>query len=274
MRHIDLAVPEGRRWIPDLHQGDGVLVLAGSSGRIDSDRARLFAEFGCVAESIRWFGGPEQHGGPWEIPLETFLGRIDDLKNDCERVYVVGTSFGSEAALLSGALSDSVTGVIAFAPSDVVWAGYDEAGRETSHWTLDGHSLPFVPFDWDAYVEEQPARFLPGYTHSRAAFSDRMTSSTIAVERIRELVIVAGGDDQVWPSLEQAARIQSLRQAAGLHTVLVSEPHAGHRTILPGEPVIVGGMTMRRGGTDDADRRLGTRAWRAIRNLLEHHRQL
>lgn len=37
----------------------GVVVLAGSSGRIEYERARLFARHGVTALSIRWFGEPD-----------------------------------------------------------------------------------------------------------------------------------------------------------------------------------------------------------------------
>ncbi|QGN35422.1 ABC transporter permease subunit [Microlunatus sp. Gsoil 973] len=112
---------------------------------------------------MRWFGGPGQHDGPWEIPLETFLRRIEVLRQSCDRVYVIGSSFGSEAALLCGALSPAVAGVIAFAPSDVVWAGYENGQRETSHWTLNGDPVPYVPLDWRHEVSASPSRFLPLY---------------------------------------------------------------------------------------------------------------
>ncbi|SDO05516.1 BAAT / Acyl-CoA thioester hydrolase C terminal [Cryobacterium flavum] len=265
---VEIAHPEGIRWNPECETGDGVLVLAGSSGRIDGQRARIFAGEGCVAESIRWFGGPGQHDGPWDIPLEMFLGRIDVLKRDCDRVYVVGTSFGAEAALLCGAHSASVDGVVAFAPSDVVWAGYDGAHAETSHWTLTGARLPYVPFDWRQDVKENPPRFRPLYEGSRQTFAEHIPAATIAVEGIRSLILVAGGDDQVWPSVAHAERIQRLRASHGLTTTIVAEREAGHRTVLPGEPVVTGGMTMQRGGTEAADRRLGSRAWEVITDLF------
>jgi pimeloyl-ACP methyl ester carboxylesterase len=107
---------------------------------------------------VRWAG---QRSGPWDVPLETFFPRLDDLRRECDRVWMVGTSFGSEAALLCGALYGEVAGVVAFAPSSVVWAGYDDEGRQTSHWTLNDQSLPYVPFDWTGHVEESPARFRP-----------------------------------------------------------------------------------------------------------------
>jgi pimeloyl-ACP methyl ester carboxylesterase len=158
MREIQLSDVEGARYVPAEHSGVGALVLAGSSGRVDGRRAEVLAKRGVLAESIRWFGGEGQHEGPWEIPIESFLDRVADLRHDCERVIVVGTSFGAEAALLSGALSDNVDAVVAFAPSDVVWAGVTADGRVTSHWTYEGVPLPFVPFaeDWEP-TDEPPA---------------------------------------------------------------------------------------------------------------------
>jgi hypothetical protein len=144
---MELSDVEGVRWFPDNQTSVAALVLAGSSGRVDSARAELLARNGVMAESIRWFGGEGQHEDPWEIPLELFLGRVEALAKDCDRVLVLGTSFGAEAALLTGAHSPHVSAVIAFAPTDVVWGGVRPDGGATSHWTLDGEPLPYVPFD-------------------------------------------------------------------------------------------------------------------------------
>jgi hypothetical protein len=125
-----------------------------------------------------------------------------------------------------------------------------------------------VPFDWRQDVKENPPRFRPLYEGSRQTFAEHIPAATIAVEGIRSLILVAGGDDQVWPSMAHAERIQRLRASHGLTTTIVAEREAGHRTVLPGEPVVTGGMTMQRGGTEAADRRLGSRAWKVITDLL------
>ncbi len=262
---MELTDVEGVRWLPDAPSGIGALVLAGSSGRVDSTRAELLARHGVLAESIRWFGGAGQHDGPWEIPLELFLGRVERLAEECARVLVLGTSFGAEAALLTGVHSPHVSTVIAFAPTDVVWAGARPDGTMTSHWTLGGVPLPYVPFDetWEQEAEEVPA-FVGLYEASRRCAPQRLEAAGIPVERIDQVVLVAGGDDQVWPALSMAESIGARRAQHGLDTVLVSDPKAGHRTVLPGEPVVSGGVRMRRGGTEDADRRLGAAAWTAI----------
>ena len=268
VRRVDLSDVEGVQWLPDTPTGGGALVLAGSSGRVDSARAELLARHGVVAESFRWFGGAGQHDGPWDIPLELFLERVDGLAEDCDRVLVLGNSFGAEAALLTGALSSEVDAVVGFAASDVVWAGVRPDGTVTSHWTLEGAPLPFVPFDAGWEPDGELPAYVGLYQASRERFPERVVEAAIPVERIRRLVLVAGADDEVWPSLEMSRAIEARRRAQGLDTILVSDPDAGHRAILPGEPVVSGGIRMRRGGTEVADRRLGDAAWTEIRRLL------
>jgi uncharacterized protein len=269
VRRVELTGPAGVRWVPAEHGGAGALVLAGSSGRVDETRARVLAEQGLIAESIQWFGGPGQPAGPWEVPLETFQRRLSDLARYCDRVFIVGTSFGAEAALVTAALTPGVDGAVAFAPSDVVWAGVDPAGRQVSHWSLDGKPLPFVAFDESWRPDMGPPAFRTLYARSREADPRATAAAAIPVERISRVLTVAGGDDQVWPSDLHAESIRARRAAHGLDTTVVADAQAGHRAILPGEPVVAGGQQMRRGGTETADRRLGRRAWDSIRALIE-----
>lgn len=268
MEQVQLGGVPGVRWLPDEPTGVGALVLAGSSGRIDSARAELLAGHGVLAESLQWFGGPGQHVGPWEIPLETFAERVAAIARECDRVVVLGTSFGAEAALLTGAHSSDVAAVAAFAPSDVVWAGVREDGTSTSHWTLDGRPLPWVPLDETWQADTDPPAFVGLYEASRRRFADQAGAAAIPVERIGRLLLVAGTDDQVWPAAVMAESIRDRRSAHGLPTELVMGHEAGHRAILPGEPVVVGGVKMRRGGSEEADRRLGAAVWPPLLRLL------
>lgn len=265
---VALTVPEGVRFRPATHCGTGVLVLGGSSGRVDAARARLLAQLGALAESIRWFGGRGQQPAPFDVPLETFQQRVELLARDCDRIVVVGTSFGAEAALVTASVTPRVDAVAAFAPSDVVWAGVTPEGQQTSHWTWGGEPLAYVPFDEAAAPTGDPPSFVPVYTQSRTARPEAVARAAIAVERIPEVLCVAGGDDQVWPSVVHTEAIRARRAAAGRPTTVVVEPHAGHRAVLPGEPVVTAGQRMARGGTPDADRRLGSAAWSALRALL------
>lgn len=271
VRTTPLTDPPGVRCRPDRPTGTGVLVLAGSSGRIEAGRAGLLADAGLLAESIGWFGGPGQQPGPWEVPLELFLGRVAALRADCDRVVILGTSFGAEAALLAaahGTAAARVDAVIAIAPTDVVWAGIRPDGRQTSHWTLGGDALPYLGFDPDWTPDAEPPAYRGLYQRSWASASaEHRAAAAIPVERIRELTLVCGGDDQVWPSPTQAGRIVARRSVHGLRTGLLTEPDAGHRVVLPGERPAPGGVRMRRGGHPEADRRLGERVWTVLTGL-------
>lgn len=96
-----LSCPDGLLVAPQRSCGTGVLVLAGSSGRVDTERVRLLGQYGATAMSIQWFGGPGQQPQPLDIPLETFTTALDRLARHCERLAVIGLSFGAEAALSS-----------------------------------------------------------------------------------------------------------------------------------------------------------------------------
>ncbi|SDC73236.1 acyl-CoA thioester hydrolase/BAAT C-terminal domain-containing protein [Nocardioides lianchengensis] len=242
--------------------GTAVLLLAGSSGRVDEGRARVLAAAGATVWAIRWFGGPGQQPAPYDVPLELFAEALDRLRSEADRLAVVGTSFGAEAALLTASYDGPVDACVAFAPTSVVWTGYD-GERATSHWTRAGLPLPCVPFVADWAPAEDPPAFRDHYARSLdAAPATVREAATIPVERIGgDLVLVAGGDDQVWPSSDHARAIAVRRAAHGLATTVVEHPVAGHRTVLPGEAVVRGGMSMRRGGTPMADQALGAAAW-------------
>ena len=68
-----LTEPDGILAIPDRTPvRSAVLVLSGSSGRVETDRVRLLAVHGAAALSFRWFGDVGQPEDIREIPLETF----------------------------------------------------------------------------------------------------------------------------------------------------------------------------------------------------------
>ena len=81
--------------------GTGVLVLAGSSGRIDTARVDMLTARGVTALGLRWFGGEGLPPVPAQVPLEFFMEALDALADECDRLVTVGLSYGAEAALLS-----------------------------------------------------------------------------------------------------------------------------------------------------------------------------
>lgn len=261
---------------PSSHGDLGVVVLHGSSGRPDLERAQIFAKHGALALALHWFGGKGQVPGICEIPLEDFFAAVDHMKGlGCARVALIGASKGAEAALLVAAHDSRIDTVIGVSPSSVVWAntgpGRDgEAWPQRSSWTLAGMPLPFVAYD--PYWRPQKRDGLVGYRsfhqQSLQRFAKEAVEATIPVERIEgKVLLVAGGDDALWPFDEFAREIVARRHTASKATGLVVHPDAGHRVLFPGETKPRSPLHAH-GGDDLADAALGRAAWKEISRLL------
>ncbi|WP_095203366.1 acyl-CoA thioester hydrolase/BAAT C-terminal domain-containing protein [Mesorhizobium carmichaelinearum] len=254
----------------------GVIVLGGLSGSVDLVRAGLFAETGAKASALQWFGGAGQSPGICEIPLETFVAATDYLlSKDCERIVFVGTSKGAEAALLVATIDQCVDAVVAISPSSVLWGnvgpGIDGiAWPERSSWSFEGSPLDFVPADphWERDYRD-------GLVSHRSLFEKRLTADHHATRRAQilierasgDVILVAGGDDALWPSDTYARDLARRREAHGKSMSLVFELDAGHRVLLPGEATPRSKLQAH-GGRDEADARLGQKAWQVIAPLL------
>ena len=254
-----------------------VLVLSGSSGRVESQRARLLARHGVAAMSCRWFGAAGQPPGICEVALESFAPALNRLAQISQNLIVVGTSKGAEAALLLASRDARISGVVGFSPTSVVWAnvGPGRDGRTRpcrSSWTAGGTPLPYVPYDdrWQPVVVNGAPAFRTMYEQSLGTFADHIGEAEIAVERIAgRVVVTAGGDDQVWPADRFARRIAQRRADHGLATTVLIDRRAGHRVLLPGETSnAASGMTMARGGSPEADAAFGHRIWQALVDAL------
>lgn len=263
---------------PVRERGTGVLVLAGSSGRLDSARADVLARAGATALAMRWFGGPDQPPTPCEVPLESFMAALDRLAPHCDRLAVMGLSYGAEAALSVAARDPRVDAVVAFAPTHVVWEGHrtDDDAPARSKWTWRGEPVPFVPLDRAWVSDEQPPSFTPLYERSLevaasldCSLNGSLEAARIPVERIRaELLLVAGGDDAVWPSARSVDEIVRRRAAHGADTHTVVDTSAGHPVVLPGEPTGDARRPYRVGGDTGAPQRLGAATWPQICDVL------
>jgi uncharacterized protein len=272
---LDGAV-QGTVVTPTSPSGLGVVVLHGSSGRPDLERARLFANHGALSLALHWFGGEGQVPGICEVPLETFFLAVDRMMQfGCDRIALVGTSKGAEAALLTAIHDSRIEAVIAVSPSSVVWAntgpGRDgEAWPQRSSWTLSDASLPFVAYDpyWRPQKRDGLVSYRSFHEQSLSRFAKEAVDSAIPVERIDAAVLlVAGGDDALWPSEPFARAIVARRAAASKETSLIVRPDAGHRVLFPGETKPRSTLHAH-GGSDEADSALGRAAWKEIVALL------
>lgn len=267
-RHASVPHADRHDAFPEVPCGTAVLLLAGSSGRVESQRADLLARHGARVRAIRWFGGVGQRPAPHEVPIELFIDQLDLLRRDADRVAIFGTSFGAEAALVTASLHP-VDATVAVAPSSVVWAGLTD-GDWSSHWTRRGTPLPAVSLDPSWVPSTVPPEYRSLYEASIDRAPDAAAAAAIRTENITGVVVlIAGGDDRVWPSDRFAAEISARRSAHGRETTVVAHPAAGHRMVLPGETVAAGGVTMARGGSPSADAELGALAWPQIVHALD-----
>ena len=275
MRRVETGLVTG--WLAgDADSATGVVILGGSSGRVDTGRASLFADQGTVALALQWFGGEGQSPGICEVPLETFFAATDYLRQlGCRRIVCAGTSKGAEAALLVATHDDRVDVVIAFSPSSVVW-GNIGPGRdgidwpERSSWTLGGAALAFVPADptFKPTHRDGLVSYRGLFEHALDLPDDVIEAAAIRIEDARgDVLLVAGGDDALWPSDRFAEMLVSRRRVAGRPIDYVTEIEAGHRVLLPGETTPRSKLHAH-GGSDEADARLGTMAWDRIIALL------
>jgi uncharacterized protein len=260
---------------PDMPNGWGIVVLAGSSGRTDVARARLFADAGFIALALRWFGGEGQVPGICEIPLEIFFSATNRLLQEgAERLAYIGTSKGAEAALLVATLDPRIDLVMALSPTSVVWAnsgvGRDGLGWPLrSSWTYLGVPLPFVRIDLSAPIVMIDG--LPSYRgcieQSLITFSGDVEAATIHIEIAQaDIILVAGSADALWPSDVFARALAKRRTDAGRLANLLIHPRAGHRVLLPGESPVHSTQNAH-GGDDLGDAELGKWAWAAMSRI-------
>jgi alpha-beta hydrolase superfamily lysophospholipase len=250
--------------VQQLHVSDGgaavgVLVLSGSSGRVEEERCRVLAAAGVTAASYRWFGEAVD-----QVALESFEEPLAFLHDRCDRLAVLGTSRGAEAALLLAAHHPEIDVVVGISPTDVVWAALGSARPQRSAWTRAGEPLPFVPYDddWRPEPDDGPPAFVEMFCQSLERYADRVPAARIPVDRIPgEVILAAGGDDALWPSALFAEQIRRRRAAAGRATTVIGHPDAGHRVVLPGEMSLPPRPDLAHGGTAAADAALGRELW-------------
>lgn len=210
-----------------------------------------------------------------EIPVDRLEQARASLQQqtglDAQRIGVIGVSKGAEFALIAASRMPWLRSVVAVVPSDVVWEGWGPgvAPGQKSSFSFNGQPLPFVPYKG---FEEEMRGFATGAEVSirrpqdagRAANPERVAPARIPVENYAgPLLVIGGGDDQVWDSGGMAQAIAARRQAAGRETLGLVYPEAGHALSgtgwTPTTAFNLGPMKM--GGQPAADGRALADAW-------------
>lgn len=188
---------------------------------------------------------------------------------DASRVSAMAISRGSEGLLAAAGhtLLPPLTGLVLVSPSCVAWQALGSSGEvpDTASWTVDGTAVPWLPLSsgvlmrqivrnaWTvgrdiAHRRPTLLRLLPAYESSLVAAGvlDRTGDSVRAgvsaaapapagavldATRVScPLLLLAGRDDQLWPSAAMARVLAAQRAAAGLDRAdqFIAYDGAGH----------------------------------------------
>lgn len=227
-----------------------VIVLGGSEGGVDENRAAIIASHGFETLALAYFGADGLPSELANIPLEYVQRAIAWVHERPETrnlpIILEGDSKGAELALLVAAREPLVRGVVAFAPSSSVFEGFStKQGVQRASWTISGTPLAYAdnPIPPQVKAEIKADRAAKRAVSFRAQYMALATppkpESTIAVQKIAgPLLLVAGADDQLWPSDVFAERIIATRKANALkfRDELLIFPQAGHEIDVPYMP--------------------------------------
>lgn len=286
----------GKLFIPPGHgPHPAVIILGGSGGGFDRDKAALLSRHGFATLALAYFGIPPLPAWLHKIPLEYFESAIAWLSSqpevDARRLALLGVSRGAELALLLASSIPQIRGVVAYAPSHVTWAagGRDkETQEEIPVWMRGEKPLPFARLPLRGFMLRsaipvvglrRPVVFRNLF---RAGLKNREEAAraAIPVERITgPVLLISGGDDQVWPAAEMSEAILArLRQNHFVHAAEhFHYPRAGHMLrypFLPTTPRVSRHPHLRNakfayGGTAEADAAAEAEAWRSAIAFLQ-----
>ena len=204
----------------------GVLVIGGSDGGLGAPNvAVLLASHGFAALALSYFGASGQPPTLENIPLEYFAKALAWMRSqsviDPRSIAIYAESRGTEAALFTAANDPNLAAVVARSPSFVFWSGVTKAHLPgKSPWTYQGKPQAFVAntlypdfilgYLWDR-ATGTPVRQTPLFLEDLQHATEQ-EAIAIPVERIHApVMLLAGADDQIWPSALMAQRIVARR---------------------------------------------------------------
>jgi dienelactone hydrolase len=237
----------------------GVLSLHGSGGETPVRTVQLLASHGFAVLAVQYFGEdeaiPDDHRS---VPLTYFDEAAAWLRAQPSvqdrKLGAVGGSRGAELALLLGAGFDWVGAVVSYAGSGVAW---DSPSGEPG-WVHDGEAVPHLE-----------GKDIPRETVEAGLADEPVDEASIAVERTDgPVLLVTGGDDQLWPA-GRLSEIALERLDAADHEYEYehcSYAEAGHLISVPYVPTAEFDMG---GGTPRGTARAATDSWPTVLRYLE-----
>ncbi len=270
-----------------------VIILGGSDGGLQENGAEMIASQGFSALALAYFGVAPLPKELVEIPLEYFERAIAWLRSsqtdivDVDKIAVLGSSKGSELALLLGAsFPKEIKAVVGYAPSGIVWQGISQKpksylGEPRSSWSFKDAPVPFIEYSRPRLKETvelfgsflgRPAALSPLYER---ALGDRVAveRAFIAVERINgPVLLISGTDDRLWPSYLLSKMVMERLEA---HNHPYDDEHlsyerAGHAITIPGSTSNTPSSgRFGLGGSEATNRRASEDAWGKVLVFLK-----
>ncbi|MBU5360601.1 hypothetical protein KQI58_05865 [Enterococcus raffinosus] len=245
-------VDQGRLQGFYLKDGDAdslgaAIVFGGSEGGCNYQKAEELAKAGFEVLALFFFGKPNLPSELKQVPIELFEDALDYVKEHFEnsaKLIVLGESKGAELSLLLGSeYNQSIDKLIGIVPSSHVFYGLGSMAVETSSWTKNGQEVPYLSLvtvrkkirlatirPLMHYLartfRKKPVSFRNIYELC-IALNENREAARIKIEKFQgELLLIAGDDDQLWPSNQMVEELQ--RQRSGLTTEVLVFPGVGH----------------------------------------------
>jgi dienelactone hydrolase len=286
--------------LPGSQKRPALIVLGGSEGGSAITRdAPHFASYGYAVLALPYYS-PPQWGAAGQMPAElpglpaTFTNipveRLQAARDwlvqqpevDESRIGLIGASKGAELVLLAGTHMSWMRAIVAYVPTDVVWEGWGTGVAEgsTASFAWQGKPYAFVPYkdfgaEFGGFASGQDVKIRRPHDKGRtAAAPERVAGARIPVERIQAaLMVVGGGDDQVWASGEMAQAVANARKNSASETVAVIDAQAGHflTGTGTGPTTHYNQGTMKSGGTPAANARTQAQAHATLLAFLKRH---
>jgi hypothetical protein len=284
--------------LPGASKRPALILLGGSEGGSAIKRdAPHYASYGYAVLALPYYSpsqwsptGPQPAELPSlpdkfvNVPVDRLQAARDWLAQqsevDASRIGVIGTSKGAEFALLAGTKMDWIRAVVAYVPTDVVWEGWGQGVAEgsSSSFAWKGEPFAFVSYkdfnaEFSGFATGQDVKIRRPHDKGRAASPpERIAAARIPVERIAApVMVVGGGDDQLWASGPMAEAIVAGRKNSRFETLAVVDAEAGHFLggTGTGPTTHYNNDPMKNGGTPAANARTQAKAHAALLAFLE-----
>ena len=197
-----------------------VIVLSGSGGGLDLDKAAVLSRHGFATLALAYFGVPPAARMASSHSARLLRSGARMARGATRNRHAAHRHFGSFARRRACSFAclalPQIRAVVAYAPSSVAWSSGgrdDSTGEIIPCWTWRGEPITFAPLPLRNFMLRsaipvvalrRPVMFRNLF---RAGLRNKVAvaSAAIPVEQIAgPILLVSSGDDHVWPAAEMS----------------------------------------------------------------------